>query len=325
MKKFAKILLLILGIIWALVGIFCILAIVAAGDMKDKEMRIIGVCLLAIWLIVTVSVFIIRSKARRKEEWDWKRTYIYKNYYVNSNERIFWDKIPNRLKVTLSIVWLIVGIFFILMIVSSYGTPNDALRNKGIILSAAWLVMSIALLVVIGKIESKTDKRLEEIYDEKYISKLEFEDELFGKMKFRFDSNENELASLELNLPPFGADKPTEICVTDYREEDHEKFFKALRDVYTHKDEILDIVCGEYWETLEEWGEFEEDEGADAEITKEELRGKIAAGSFYVSNGAFGLEITLDIYVSGKDYDFGGHVYEVTINFQNKTISQGIG
>ena len=320
MKKFANIL---FGIIWGLAGVFCLLGCIAGKNMKDGDIIVTGVSLLTAWITVSVSVFIIREKAVRKKEWDWITQKTYKEEYVNSAERSFWDKIPLGAKIAFSVIWLIVGVAFILTIIRCYSAAVRKPVNIGLILSVGWFAVSIATLAVIGKTERKQEERLKEMYEQKYVSSVEFDDPIFGKMKFRFNTDTNELTASGVDLPPFGADKPSDLTVTDYAKADREKIFKALRGVYAHKEEILDTVCGDYWETLEEWGEFEEDDSP--ALTKEELREKMAVSDIEISNGGLGLEVCLDIYVKDRDFNLGGHVYEVVVDIETGKISCGIG
>lgn len=313
MKKFAKV---FFWIIWILIGTFCFFGIPAA--MENKYNLISAVCLNAIWWISSVYVYkFSNSINRRKSYLNFKQTVVYDDY-ASSKERAFWYKIPKGVKIAAASMWLFIGIMFLLVIISYCGRPVPSISSKGVYLSAGWLIITIAMFTVIGKIERKTDKRLLELYDEKYLSELELCDEFLGTMRFRYDSHLGMLELTSLNLPPFGTGAPFGLSVSNYREEDKDKIIGLLKELYAHADEILNDASKYAYEACKDIYGLDEEEADKEGLDPEKIRENALVTDINITNGE---EIKLHIYSdNGEEYDFSSFDITAFIDLQAKTI-----
>lgn len=182
---------------------------------------------------------------------------------------------------------------------------------------AVWLVLTIGMFLIYDKITTKKENRRQAAYKEKYISELVIEDSFFGKMTFCLDRNHNMLESSEIHLPPFGADAPDSLYVTDYDENDREKILHGLREIYNHKDEILELIYPGLLEIATDYGETD---SSGNPYTMDELRRVTAIYSITVCNSKDHFFIDLDCYTVSGTLELGGHSYVASVDFVNKNI-----
>lgn len=315
MKKFAKV---FFGIIWVLIGLFCFFGIPAAMEQGSKYNLIVALCLNVIWWTSSVYVYkLSRSFNKRKSYWNPKQKAVYEDY-ASSKESAFWYKIPKGIKIAAASIWLFIDIMFLLVIISYCGRPQPSISSTGIFLSAGWLIITIAVLAVIENTEKKTDKRLLELYDEKYISNLELCDEFLGTMLFKYDSYLGRLESVNLNLPPFGTEAPSYLSIFKYNAENIDNIFVEIKAVYEHADEILN-GASEYacHASKEYYKEYYGLEALDEVPTSETIRENAAVTSICKTDNYIELFIYSD---NGEENDFSPFEISALIDFQKKTI-----
>lgn len=219
------------------------------------------------------------------------------------------------LKIFFGAIWLLVLVFMHLGVASAKVFKSGA--GFWWLCIGIWWALSIGTFAVYDKITTAKSEKKRREYEEKYVSEVELEDEFLGKMKFSYDRNTDEMRSLEIHLPPFGADRPDTLYILDYKDENKERIFKALRDVYAHKDEILDIVCPELLETASEYEETDENGG---EYTPETMRAVMYACIITVHEAWDGFTVSLECYVTRGTLELGGHGFVADVNFDKKTI-----
>lgn len=314
MKKFAKV---FLGIIWVLIGIFCILLIPAT--IEQGKYIFIGVIFLnAFWWISSVYVYNLSRFNKRKSYWNFKQIAVYEDY-ASSKESSFWYKTPKGIKIAAVSIWLIIGIMFLFLILSECGGSQLSISSTEIFLLAGWLIITMAIFTVIGNIEKKTGKRLLELYDEKYLSELELCDEFLGTMRFRYDSRLGRLERTSLNLPPFGSGAPSWLSISNYREEDKDKIIGLLKEIYAHADEILNGASEYAYEVCKDIYNLDEEEADKEGLDLEKIRENALVTDINITNGEY---ITLYIYSdNGEENDFSSFEITAFIDLQAKTIN----
>lgn len=306
MKKFAKV---FLRIIWVLIGIFCILLILATIEQGKKYIFIGVIFLNAFWWISSVYVYKLSRFNKRRSYWNFKQEAVYENY-ASSKESSFWYKTPKGIKIAAVSIWLLIGIMFLFFILSECGGPQPSISSTEIFLSAGWLIITIVVFAFIGNAEKKTDKRLLELYDEKFLSELELCDEFLGTMRFKYDSHLGTLERLSLNLPPFGAKAPSWLNISNYIEEDKDKIIELLKEVYAHADEILNGASEYACKATKEY--------YDEELDSKKIREYAKVTDIDVKNGE---KITLHIYSdNGEENDFSSFTVMAWIDLREKTI-----
>lgn len=315
MVKFAKA---FFRIIWVLIGILCVFGIPASMEQGGKYDLIGAVCLNVIWWTSSVYVFKLSLiNGKRKAPWNFKQEAVYEDY-ARSKESAFWYKIPKGAKIAAASVWLFIDIMFLLVIISYCGRPQPSISSTGIILSAGWLIITIAVFTVIGKIERKTDKRLLELYDEKYLSEIEICDEFLGTMRFKYDSHLGTLERLSLNLPPFGTGAPFYLGISNYIEEDKDKIIGLLKELYAHADEILNGASEYAYKFYKDIYDLDEEELDEEGLDLKKIRENASVTDISITNGE---DIMLDIYSdNGEENDFSSLSIMAWIDLREKTI-----
>lgn len=219
------------------------------------------------------------------------------------------------IKTFFAVVWFLIMV--ILFIIAAFGKVSKSAARFGFFGVIGWLTVTIVVFVIYDRISTKRKQKKDKEYNEKYVTLVELEDDLLGKMKFSCDSNTKQLQSIELRLPPFGAAAPETLDIIDIAEEKRERCVKAVRAVYAHKDEILDLICAELSETAAEYGETDENGN---EYTPETLREALYVIDIMVCETFDGFTVSLDCSVTRGSLELGGHGFIANVNFDKKTI-----
>lgn len=306
MKKFAKV---FLKIIWVLIGIFCILLIPATIEQSEKYIFIGVIFLNAFWWISSVYVYKFSRFNKRKSYWNFKQEAVYEDY-ARSKESAFWYKIPKGAKIAAASIWLLIGLMLLFLILGGCGGSQPSISSTEIFLSAGWLIITIGVVSVIGNAEKKTDKRLLEMYDEKFLSELELCDEFLGTMRFKYDSHLGALERLSLNLPPFGTEAPFCLNISNYHDEDKDKILWLLKEIYAHADKILNGASEYACKAAKEY--------YDEELDPKKIRESALVTDI---NIVIGEKIKLRIYSdNGEENDFSSFTVMAWIDLRKKTI-----
>lgn len=138
---------------------------------------------------------------------------------------------------SLVLVWFGAGIpFNILMIV--YAIRG---RWEAIVLLALWWLITVSAHFIRQTIEKGQKKRAHEkamAYRKEYITEIPVESELFGRIIFDYDSNQNSVMADEYEIEkPLGRHKLT--LNADISGSDPTAAVKALEYVYSHSEELL--------------------------------------------------------------------------------------
>lgn len=302
MQTFLKIIKAIGVTVWVLILIIFHLGIAASCDDHDSFIGFTSIVLILIWWILTVGIYLIYDKID---------TALYGGsgkYYKKPISK----KSALAVRAVLYVLWLLILVFFHL------GIPVADNFLPWIIAIAIWWAATIITHVVTSRRSKKKEAAAKAEYEAKYVSEFEYEDEMLGKMKFIADSKFNELESTELHLPPFGADSPNRVTVCDYKESDRERIFQALRDVYAHKEEIIEHILPEFLETLTE---YEETDDNGKPYTLEKLREVMTVIDVSVLNDDERFMVGLELSTVGENTcELGGHGFIANINFIDKTI-----
>ncbi|MDE6726854.1 MAG: hypothetical protein K2J80_02810 [Oscillospiraceae bacterium] len=309
MKKIAKV---FLRIIWVLIGIFCILLIPATIEQGEKYIFIGVIFLNAFWWISSVYVYKLSSFNKRKSYWNFKQEAVYEDY-ARSKESAFWYKIPKGAKIAAVSIWLLIGLMLLFLILSGCGGSQPSISSTEIFLSAGWLIITIGVVSVIGNAEKKTDKRLLELYDEKFLSELELCDDFLGTMLFRCDSYLGRLERASLNLPPFGTGAPFGLNISNYHEKDKDTIIGLLKELYSHSDEVLYNASEYACEVCKDIYDLDEEELDSKTIRENALVTDIDI--------VIGEKIKLHIYSdNGEENDFSSFTVTACIDIQEKSI-----
>ena len=185
---------------------------------------------------------------------------------------------------------------------------------------AVWWAVTIVVHTVKRGRENREEADAKAEYEAEFVTEIVIEDEILGKMIFHLDSKFDEMESKELHLPQFGADAPRELTVYGYTESDREKIVRAVREVYKHKDEILERIYPDLLEIAGDYGETDEN---GEPYTLETLRGVTAVYGIAVCNFEDRFSVDLDLTVVRGSFELGGHAAEASIDFAAKTIDVG--
>ena len=219
------------------------------------------------------------------------------------------------IKTFLAVVWFVVMV--ILFIIAAFGKVSKSAARVGFFGVIAWWVVTIVVFLIYDRISTKRKQKKDNEYNEKYVTLVELEDDLLGKMTIKYDSNLNDLESSELNLPPFGAGSPETLDIIDIAEEKRERCVKAVRAVYAHRDEILDLICEELSETA---AEYEETDENGSRYTPQTLREVLYVIDITVCEAFDGFTAVLGCTVTRGSLELGGHGFIANVNFDKKTI-----
>lgn len=302
MQTFLKIIKVIGGTLWVLILIVFHLGIAASCDDRDSFIGFTSIVLILIWWILTVGIYLIYDKLDAA-------LYGGRGKY---RKKPIPKKSALAVIAVLYVIWLLILVFFHLGILAA----DNVL--PWIIAIVIWWAITIITHTVTSRREKKKESAAKADYEAKYISEFEYEDEMLGKMKFTADSKFNELESTELHLPPFGAEPPDRVTVCGYEESDRERIFQAIRDVYAHKDEIIEHILPEFLETL---AGYEETDDNGEPYTPEKLRGVMTVIDVSVLNDNERFSVGLELSTVGENTcELGGHGFIANINFIDKTI-----
>lgn len=306
MQKFLTFLKVFFGTIWVLVLIFWHLGLAASCEDKGSDWFTAAVLIL-IWWIFTAGTYLIYDSVSTA-------AYGGKGIYRKKTR-------PSKKALTgravLYILWMLALVVVHLGLLGAYYVEKGWLI--WVISIAVWWTVTIVVHTVKRRRENREESEVKAEYEAVYISEIVVEDELLGKMRFRLDSKFNEMESEELHLPQFGADAPCELTVVGYRECDRERIFSAVREVYGHKDEILERIYPDLLEIAEEYEETDENGES---YTLETLREVTAVYGITVCNEER-FCVDLDLTVVRGTLELGGHAAEASIDFAGKTIDVG--
>lgn len=309
MEKLLKIIKVFFGTVWVLVLLFFHLGIAASCDNKDGDWFIAAVLIL-IWWILSVGTYIIYDNLS-------SAAYGGKGTYCKKPRP---SKAALAGRTALYALWVLTLAALHIGIIGAYIIEKGWPIWTGLI--AVWWAVTIVTHTVKSRRSAKKEAEAKAEYEREYVSEVVIEDELLGKMKFRLDGKFNELESEEISLPPFGASAPAELFVADYMECDRERIFRAVREVYEHKDEILERIYPDLLEIAEEYGETDEN---GEPYTLETLREVTAVYSLTVCNSEELFSVDLELIVTKGTLELGGHAAYACIDFTEKKIDVGWG
>lgn len=231
-------------------------------------------------------------------------------------------KFMDILAVILFFIWLFVLIVLHFAIggVIKQQFPKNFAENLiyGILGIAAWWGLMIGVYTVWSRISAKIERKKERIYKEKYVTEVIIEDDFFGRIVFENDSFKGRLHATEMNFPPFGAEALEEFYIEGYTENDREKIFRALRGIYEHKEEILDRLCDEVLEFVEEYEETDEN---GEPYTPEIIRERVYIWWTRVYNGEHSLSVVMECSLTEGELELGGHGIETVIDVDDRELS----
>lgn len=302
MRTFTKVIKVIGITLWIFVLAFFHIIILASNGDDDGFMRLTGIVLILIWWILTVGVYVIYEKIT-SAAYGGKGTHYKK-------------PIPKRTALTVRAV--LYALWLLSLIVLHFGFLITENIMPWIFCIAVWWAATVTTQIVTSRRDRKREAAAKAEYEEKYVSELEIDDELLGKMKFTADTKFNELESTELHLPPFGAESPGWLYVSGYKENDRKRIIQALRDVYAHKDEIVEHILPDYLDTL---GEYEENDDNGEPYTLEKLRKVMTVHDITVVNGDDRFSVSLELSTAGENESgLGGHGFIAVVDFHSKSI-----
>lgn len=302
MRTFTKVIKVIGITLWIFILAFFHIIILASNGDDDGFMRLTGIALILIWWILTVGVYVIYEKIT-SAAYGGKGTHYKK-------------PIPKRS--ALAVRAVLYTLWLLSLIVLHFGILITENIIPWIIFIAVWWAAAVTTQIVASRRDRKREAAAKAEYEEKYVSEIEIDDELLGKMKFTADTKFNELESKELHLPPFGAEPPGWLYVSGYKESDRKRIIQALRDVYAHKDEIIEHILPDYLDTL---GEYEENDDNGEPYTLEKLRKVMTVHDITVVNGDDRFSVSLELSTAGEnESELGGHGFIAVVDFHSKSI-----
>ena len=302
MRTFTKVIKVIGITLWIFILAFFHIIILASNGDDDGFMRLTGIVLILIWWILTVGVYVIYEKIT-SAAYGGKGTHYKK-------------PIPKRS--ALAVRAVLYTLWLLSLIVLHFGIMITVKIIPWIIFIAVWWAAAVTTQIVTSRRDRKREAAAKAEYKEKYVSEIEIDDELLGKMKFTADTKFNELESKELHPPPFGAEPPGWLYVSGYKESDRKRIIQALRDVYAHKDEIIEHILPDYLDTL---GEYEENDDNGEPYTLEKLRKVMTVHDITVVNGDDRFSVSLELSTAGEnESELGGHGFIAVVDFHSKSI-----
>lgn len=138
---------------------------------------------------------------------------------------------------SLALAWYGAGIAFNIMMIV-YAIKG---RWEALVLLVLWWIITVSVNLIRNAIEKgqkrKANERAEE-YKNKYITEMPVESELFGRVVFEHDSNQDIVGADDYEIEkPFGRHKLT--LIADISGRDPMPAAKALEYVYAHSEELL--------------------------------------------------------------------------------------
>ncbi len=135
-------------------------------------------------------------------------------------------------------IWVLILVF---CIISAHVSSN---KMVGFALAVAWWIITIAVVFIITKIDTKKSQKTAKAYREKFITNVTITDETYGEIVFEFDSQRKQHISQNINLAEFAGNQISEITIDEYDETKKDSYFRGLDYVYENADNIA-IGCVE--------------------------------------------------------------------------------
>ena len=228
-----------------------------------------------------------------------------------------------KLKTFLVSVWFVGLTIVVAGLMIGLKEDMDIAKFYGIFL--LWCGIPGGILLIIDGVQSSRYKKEQEEHNRKYVTEEIIEDDFFGRMRFEKDSYWNTLESTEIHFPPLGMDSPEKLTIRKWKEEDKERIFRNLREIYNHKEEIMEGIYSGLFETLN--GEWEEPDEDGKPYTIEKLRQIVYIWHIRIDPRDYQRHfcVELECTTTTKDgFDLGGHAIFAIIDFDAKYLDFGM-